>query len=386
MKKNVLVLGCKNYPPFSSNRIISGGMEVYVWELMKHLEKSFDFTIIAGYSRSSSKSVKVISVPLIGGFALQPISLLCFSFFIALGLLFNKKKIDLVNAQTPLSGLTGLVLKKLFSIPYIVSVHIFASTKEHVGGLAGLYGIVEKIVLSDANKIVCAGYKLREHLIEKYNLDKGRIIVIHPGMDLIKNTNVVSSGKVKEVLKDKDSFKLLFLGRLVEENGIMDLLEAITYLKEKSIKLIIAGNGNLENEINNYIKKNKLTDKIKLVGIITGQNKNALLPKVDLLIRTSYHEVFPVAYLEAMAFGIPVIATPVGDTEYLATKSGAIKLVPIGDPKAIAKLIGQEINVGKLSPKIVQRCEKYIQGISWKVQADKTFRIYTEAMEYFENE
>ena len=104
MKKHILILGCKNYPAFSSRKIISGGMEVYVSEIISYLKEDFRFTIIAGYSHSDDVNVKVISVPLVGEFALQPISLTIFSFFIALWKVITGTKYHLVNAQTPLSG------------------------------------------------------------------------------------------------------------------------------------------------------------------------------------------------------------------------------------------------------------------------------------------
>ena len=222
MKRNVLVLGCKNYPAFSSNKVISGGMEVYVWELVKHLKEDFDFIIIAGYSKSDNASVKVISVPIFGGFAWQPISLLFFSFVVCLGLIIRRMKIDLINAQTPLSGLIGFIFKKLFGVPYVVSVHIFASTKEHVGRFAGIYGAIEKIVLNNSDKVICAGYKLQEHLITKYNLPSSHFVIIHPGMDQVSADKVTVGATLNKVLEDP-SFKLLFLGRLVEEMSLPSL-------------------------------------------------------------------------------------------------------------------------------------------------------------------
>ena len=371
MKKSILILGCKNYPAFSSNKVISGGMEVYVWELVKHLKEDFDFIIIAGYSKSDNASVKVISVPIFGGFAWQPISLLFFSFFVCLGLIIRRMKIDLINAQTPLSGLIGFIFKKLFGVPYVVSVHIFASTKEHVGRFAGIYGAIEKIVLNNSDKVICAGYKLQEHLITKYNLPSSHFVIIHPGMDQVSADKVTVGATLNKVLEDP-SFKLLFLGRLVEENGLMDLLEAMKYLKDKPVKLLIAGNGNLESAIREYVQKKQLQDKVKLLGIVRGDDKTALLQNVNLAIRLSYHEVFPVAYLEAITFGIPVVATPVGDTEYLADMTSAITIVPLNAPRNAADVIEGMTNAGGLSLDIISKCNSYIQGISWETQANKT--------------
>ena len=378
MKPNILVLGCKNYPAFSSKKVISGGMEVYVWELLKYLKNTYNLSIIAGYSKGDDKSVKVISIPVFGGSALQPISLIFFSFFVVLGLIIKKNKFDLINAQTPLSGLIGYLLNKLFGTPYIVSVHIFASSKEHVGRFAKIYGTFEKIVLKNADKVICAGYKLKEHLISRYNIHQDHFAVIHPGMDLVNNNKVAPSAVLKEKLTDDSSFKVLFLGRLIDENGIKDLLKAMTYLKGRPIKLLIAGNGDLEGFIREYIQMEQLQSKVNLLGIIRGEDKIALLQNVDLVVRTSYHEVFPVAYLEAIAFGIPVIATAIGDTEYLAKKTDAITIVPINDPKKVSESITNLTNKNGLTEETIFKCNEYIAKISWEIQAKKTAEIFNK--------
>ena len=259
-------------------------MEVYVTELLEYLKQDYDFIIISGSSNDENSSVEVISVPLIGGFALQPISLAVYSAFISLYLAFTRK-IDIVNAQTPLSGLIGLFLFKMFRIPYIVTVHIFASTKEHVGLFSSVYGFIERTVLLHAERIIAAGYKLKDHLQQQYHIPDGKIIVIHPGMHLITRFPNPLDSHIQNVLSDK-SYKILFLGRLIKENGIWDLLAAIKLIKEKPIKLLIAGNGNLEKEIKRYISKNNLDHIVYLLGIVTGDDKLALLQKTDLSIRT----------------------------------------------------------------------------------------------------
>jgi len=371
MRKHVLILGCKNYPAFSSREVISGGMEVYVWDILRYLKGTYDFTVIAGYSKGDNK-VKVISVPLVGGFALQPISLCVYSFFIAFWLALFGKKIDLVNAQTPLSGLIGLFLKKVFRIPYVVTVHIFAYGEEHVGRFAKMYGAIERIVLRNADKVVSAGYQLKRFLDDRYAFSGDHVVVINPGMDFCDNVSVVPVSDMIRRELDDDTFKLLFLGRLIEENGLLDLLEAIKFLRDKPVKLLIAGNGNLEGPVKEYIERERLQGKIKLLGIVKGTDKAYLIKNVDLSIRTSYHEVFPVAYLESIAAGVPVVATPVGDTEYLAQKTGAITIVPVEQPMAVAEAIEKHRLGGSLTKEVIDRCREFIMSINWKQQARAT--------------
>lgn len=375
MKKHILILGCKNYPAFSSKKVISGGMEVYVTEIINNLKHDFRFTVIAGYSYSDDVEVKVRSVPLIGKFALQPISLFFYSLFIAVWGVITGAKYDMVNAQTPLSGFIGYVLKKFFGIPYVVTVHIFAATPDHVGWAAGIYGFVEKIALRHAERVISAGYELKKYLDNRYGFKDDHVVVIHPGMDIVSYDESKVDSTLREQVQTK-SFKLLFMGRLIEENGVGDLLEAVRALKNENLKLYFAGNGNLERMIAGFIEKEQMHDKVTMLGVIKGNDKQYLIRNVDLSIRTSYHEVFPVAYLESVSVGVPVIATPVGDTEYIAGMTGAITIVPVKDPERAAVAIRDHMRKGSLPEEVVDKARSFIDGISWARQSIQTKELF----------
>ena len=379
MKKHILILGCKNYPAFSSKKVISGGMEVYVTEILGYLKKYFRFTVIAGYSTSDDVGVRVRSVPLIGKFALQPISLFFYSLFIAIWQVIRGTRYDLVNAQTPLSGFVGYLLKKWFGIPYIVTVHIFAATPVHVGWAARIYGHVEKLVLRHADQVLSAGYELKKYLDTRYGFKDGHVVVVHPGMDVVTFDGTNVSNDLREKLKT-DSYRILFMGRLIEENGVQDLLEAIRMMKNDDFKLYFAGNGNLEKLISGFIEKEKLHDKVSLLGVIRGSDKQFLIRNVDLSIRTSYHEVFPVAYLESVSVGVPVIATPVGDTEYMAERTDAITIVPVNDPESVASAIREHMRKGPLPEESVRKAQSFIDSISWEKQSLQTKDIFNSIM------
>ena len=377
MKNHVLILGCKNYPPFSSRRVISGGMEVYVHELVRYLKQSFDFSIIAGYSQSDDKNVRVKSVPLVGRFVLQPVSLVIFSFFIVLWQTVTGKRYDLINAQTPLSGLIGYIVKKINGTPYVVTVHIFAATPDHAGWAARVYGVLERVVLRNADRVISAGYGLKRYLDSRYGFTENHVVVIHPGMDVVKFDLSAVSKSILDKL-NTDDYRILFMGRLIEENGLFDLLKAITLLRQEKFKLYIAGNGNLENKILNFIAHEHLEDKIVLLGVVKGADKQYLIRNVNLSIRTSYHEVFPVAYLESVSVGVPVVATPAGDTPYLAEETEAITIVPMNQPEAIVNAIKDSMLNGRLSSHSIDKAREFIKRISWGNQSLLTEDIFTE--------
>jgi len=104
--------------------------------------------------------------------------------------------------------------------------------------------------------------------------------------------------------------KILFAGRFEKRKGIMELLKVFQILKKQYpyLELIIAGDGALRNEMEDYICDNHL-EGVKLIGYI--KNIPSFLGDGDLFVVPSYYEGFGIVIIEAMAVGIPVIATNV---------------------------------------------------------------------------
>lgn len=115
----------------------------------------------------------------------------------------------------------------------------------------------------------------------------------------------------------KECLQVLFLGVLIKRKGVSDLLDAIRLLKErgklKSVHFVIAGSGPEEEALKKQAEDTSITDAVSFVGWIEGEKKMRLLAKSHILVLPSYNEGLPVAILEAMSYGMPVVASAVGD-------------------------------------------------------------------------
>ena len=105
-----------------------------------------------------------------------------------------------------------------------------------------------------------------------------------------------------------------YVGRLSEEKGVLNFVKAIPKILEEraGIKILVVGEGYLRREIEVYLKKENLTDKVKVIGVIPHEKVPEYLNKLRLLVLPSYTEALPGIVLEVMACGTPVLATPVG--------------------------------------------------------------------------
>lgn len=153
-------------------------------------------------------------------------------------------------------------------------------------------------------------------LIVLGNKWKKKILQIEPKTKLVVISNAV---KIPEENRIRNStvFNLLYLGVLIPRKGILDLLKAIRLLKyDKNIKnfrLIIAGNGKLYDSLRNKSKDLKINDIVQFVGWVDQEGKEKLFKQAQALILPSYNEGLPMSILEAISYGLPVIASNVGD-------------------------------------------------------------------------
>ncbi len=332
------MVGCKDYPAFSTPWVHSGGMEVYAERMVRSLADRAEFTLYTA-AGASDAAARVVPLGAARGIRTQPLSLVLRSWMKCAR---EGGGFELLNAQTPLAGLVARMAKRRFGIPYVVTVHVFGSDRAHAGGrlAAAAYGRVQEVVFSEAAAIIPTGRKLADDLSRRHPAVRSRVRVVTAA------GSGVSAAAERGVTRARLGIGptipcLVFLGRIVRENGLPDLLEAVAHLKKgfPDAKLLIAGGGDSEAEVAERIRFLQLESVVTRLGPVRGQEKLDLLAAADLLVRTSRHEVFPEAYLEALSVGTPVAATPAGDTEYLARESGAVALLPFGDPLGQSRVI-----------------------------------------------
>lgn len=164
-----------------------------------------------------------------------------------------------------------------------------------------------------------------------------------------------------------NGLKALFLGVVGASKGTFDLLDAFARLKSNdcSLKIWIAGreeqNGDFA-KARTRLQELNLEDKCYLIGIARGTSKLKLLRKVSMLVLPSYQEALPMAILEAMAAGLPIVATAVGGIPEVVKDGYNGFLITPGDVEALAEKLNilaskphlREV-MGRRSRKIAER-------------------------------
>ena len=135
--------------------------------------------------------------------------------------------------------------------------------------------------------------------------------------------------------------RLVYIGRLAPRKGLAETLEALSLLKPGVAALAIAGSGPEEPMLRVRAKSLGLAATVHFPGPAFGEEKARLLSQADVLLLPSHSEGLPYALLEAMASGVVPVVTPVGAIPEVVEDGVHGRLVPVGDPRAIAAAVEQ---------------------------------------------
>ena len=171
---------------------------------------------------------------------------------------------------------------------------------------------------------------------------------------------------------------------MAEKKGVKYLLDSIKSVKDNNIKLYIAGDGPLRNELEDFSKKNNLQSKVKFLGYIHGKDKINLIKSSGIFvvpsIITSYgdREGLPVSLLEAMAASKPIIATNVGGIKDIIKNNYNGLLIKEKSSEEIVNAINKLISNKNLSKKLALNARKTILDYDWKIIGKRYYKIITK--------
>jgi len=295
------------------------------------------------------------------------------------------KKCDLVHAHGHVymsSCLAGMIAKKCKK-PFIVTQHntfidyrSWLNILEHINDFT-----IGKSVLKHADRILTVSKETMKYVL-KLGADKSKTSVIYNGVDSNCFYSIKKGESRKKLGLPKKRRIIFSARRLVYKNGLDTLIESAALVTQDNpdILFVIAGKGPSRKLIENSIKELGIEENIKLTGFVPDE----LLPVYYnaanyFILPSSSGEGLPLVLLEAMACGLPVIATTVGGTPEIIDQLKNGILVPPRNPKAIAKALSKLIADEKLGKSIGEEAKKSVKDrFSWEQNVRQLQRIYSE--------
>lgn len=157
---------------------------------------------------------------------------------------------------------------------------------------------------------------------------------------IMKIPNFIIEDQNETVACEREKNSALFLGRMNAEKGFFDLLEAAAIVSQHipTFKLRCGGEGDM-NDVMSRIKKLGIDSNVELLGWIGNEERMKLLNSTTIFVLPSYSEGLPMAVIEAMSKGVPVVASSVGGIPDVIEDGKEGFLVRPGDVKGIAQAL-----------------------------------------------
>ncbi len=161
----------------------------------------------------------------------------------------------------------------------------------------------------------------------------------------------------------REAGNILFLGQLGAAKGIYDLLTALSQLltRHPDLKLLLGGDG-AHQAVQDAVKDMNLNEHVEILGWVSGDAKTALLQRAAIYALPSYAEGMPMSVLEAMAAGMPVVATSVGGLPEAITDGIEGSLVAPGDVNALIEAIDRLLRDADLRRRMGLAARKKVES------------------------
>lgn len=244
--------------------------------------------------------------------------------------------------------------------------------------LKKLYLIWEKYIIKNSSKLIAISNTIKNELLELGA--KPEQIEVMPNTINLENYHRVSPKIIKQLrakLTTNSNTKVVFaIGRLLPRKGFQDLIRAVGLLKDKNIKLLIAGEGEYRRSLEQLAKNLKLTNRVVFLGKAPKEKVKNFYSSVDVTVIPSIYEPFGLVVLEAMACGSPLVCTRVCDFPLIAGKA-AVYAKP-HNPKDLAEKIRYVLNHSEKAKKMVGYGLKKVKNYTWESYIEKLEKLYQE--------
>lgn len=212
-----------------------------------------------------------------------------------------------------------------------------------LGGELGVYGKDHRSKLAAATCLFPAARCNAEEVIEKRLFPEARITPTPLGVDTRRFTPRSAEAKAEGAAQSNGRLKLVTVARLNPAKGHRFALDAVASLKQRGVSLhyTMAGDGPAEADLRERVAKLGLEADVAFTGALDEDRVIEVLRASDVFVLPSVGigEASPVATIEAMSCGLPVISTVIGGTPDLLTEGVEGLLVPQKDGEAIAAAV-----------------------------------------------
>lgn len=293
-------------------------------------------------------------------------------------LMGNRKKLTMTHAHYAFpTGYISLIGKRLFNLPYVVTLH--GGDIDKMPKKSARIAKLTRTILQEASHVITVGERLKQEVVTNFGVSEAKVTVMSMGVDRTVFHPLPKAEVRSELGLRKEEPVILFIGNLIREKGILELVQAFATVKSQlpdaSLRLVgSAKSATFVEEVKGYIATHQI-EGIHFEGTKSQKELAKWLAAADVLALPSYHEGFGLVALEAMAAGAPVVASDVGGLSYLLADGAGI-LVPAREVEGLARGLFQALT-GEGAINVAKR-EEIVHEHSYEMILEKLLKIYGE--------
>jgi 1,4-alpha-glucan branching enzyme len=231
---------------------------------------------------------------------------------------------------------------------------------------------IETGLVQKSDRLICCSRYMQNEMQQWYDLTAQRLMVISNGVRPITLPKRSTANQT-----------ILYVGRLVIEKGVQHLLEALPGLLGwfTKLKLVIAGNGPYQRELQQLAETLRIQDRVHFVGFVTEMERNRLLAECRVAVFPSLYEPFGIVALEAMTAGVPVIVSRTGGLAETVTHEAIGLSFKPGDVADLQNCLIRILKNPAWATAMSRRAqEKVAREYTWQAVAQKTSQVYLQEL------
>ena len=303
-----------------------------------------------------------------------------------------KEKPLMVHSHTPKAGIVGMLGAKLAGVP--IRLHTVAGLPlmEAIGLKRKVLDIVEKLTYSCANMVYPNSKGLYDFILNNRFTNKEKLKVIANGSSNGIDTSffdpqqisLEQQSQLKEDLNISVSdFVFVFVGRLVKDKGINELVSAFSNLKGHNAKLLLVGT--FEEELDPLLPEtlNDIESNNNILSVGWQSDVRPYLAIANALVFPSYREGFPNVVMQAGAMGLPSIVTDINGCNEIIEEGVNGIIIPPKDVVALKSAMTEMLENKDLYQHLKSNARemivsRYEQKMVWEALLDEYMKLISE--------
>ncbi len=291
---------------------------------------------------------------------------------------------DVVHSHYWLSAVAGRTLARAWEVPHVAMFHTLAEVKLTVGYSEYEPDAridAERALVHDVDRVVVATDHEMRLLDELYGVPARRVAIIPPGVDRERFRPRNRASARTELGLDADSRILLAAGRIEAPKGLDVLIEALGEMTEREgVQLLVIGGDDRSRaevaRLRRVAERAGVGDLVRFVGSITHEQIGTYYNAADVVVMPSRYESFGLVAAEAMASGVPVVASRVGGLVSTVADGLTGYLIPWRSPDLFARQLDRLLGDDALRERMGERAAEAMRVYDWSSVATQLIDLY----------